>query len=73
MKEINVGDKFILHCENGKDYNCIVHNINNFRPPEMRYCLDADVNGVPLSDYAFVDELFFERNEDIIEFIDNGT
>ena len=71
MRELSVGDNFILHSSNGKDYDCIIYNINNCRPPEMKYALDVKVDGKPLEDFAFVSEQFFQINEDIIEFKEN--
>ena len=38
--EYKKGDKLILHSSNGHDYTCTVVNVNNCRPPEIKYALD---------------------------------
>lgn len=60
---INIGDKFILHSENGMDYKIEICNINDFREPSMKYaCLVWDGNGVGADDFLFFGDEFFQKN-----------
>ena len=46
MREIKVKDKLLLHSSNGMTYKVIVENINEFRPPNMKYAVNMiDGNG----------------------------
>lgn len=61
-KWFNIGDKYILHSENGHDYSIVVININEFRPPNMTYGLDVyDDNGNYAGDVVFVGAPFFDK------------
>lgn len=52
----NVGDKYILHSENGMDYSIEIINVNDFREPGMKYGADVyDANG----NYVGGDVMFF--------------
>ena len=35
-----VNDHFVLHSSNGLDYQVYIHNVNDYRPPEMLYACD---------------------------------
>lgn len=71
MKEniyMNVGDKFILHSENGRDYTIEIVNVNEFREPSLRYAADVwDDEGNYLGDVMFFGDEFFEKNKSKIE------
>lgn len=57
---IKVGDKFILHSDNGADYKIEVVNINDFREPSMRYAVQAyDPYGEPCDRLCFIGDDFF--------------
>ena len=63
---VNVGDKFILHSENGMDYKISIANINNCREPSMKYAIDVeDGNGVHPDDVMFVGDDFLSKCEKI--------
>lgn len=65
---INIGDKYILHSENGHDYDIEVVNINYFRPPDMTYACDVyDDNGIYAGDVMFFGEEFFDKCEKVSE------
>lgn len=65
MREIKVGDRLILNSSNGMTYKVIVENVNEFRPPEMKYAVDViDENGN--SYYNQQGDLFF-CGDDFIE------
>ena len=52
---VEVGDKYILHSTNGKNYNIKIINVSDFRPPDMKYAIDIiDENGF----YCYDDVLF---------------
>lgn len=49
-----VGDRFVFHSENGLDYNMYIVNVNDFRPPNMKYGVDVyDCNGTYAGDVMF--------------------
>jgi len=49
-----VGDKFILHSENGMDYKIEIVNVNYCREPSMFYACDVtDGNGITSDDVIF--------------------
>lgn len=53
-----VGDKYILHSANGKDYNIEIINVSYYRPPDMKYAIDIiDENGYS-GDWIFCDDDF---------------
>ena len=59
---INVGNKYVLHSENGMDYEIEVVSVNYCREPSMRYAIDVvDGNGVSPGDYLFVGDDFFKN------------
>lgn len=59
-----VGDKYILHSENGMDYNIEIINVNNFREPSMKYGADIyDQNGTYAGDVVFFDDAFLNKCE----------
>ena len=65
---MNVGDKFILHSENGKDYTIEIVNVNECREPSLRYAADVwddEVNYY--GDVIFFGDEFFEKNKSKIE------
>lgn len=50
MSKIKVGDRFILHSQDGNDYTMEIVNINDYREPDMKYAFDAyDENGNSIS------------------------
>lgn len=55
-----VGDKYILHSTNGKDYNIEIINVSDFRPPDVKYAIDViDENGCYCNDdVLFCDDDF---------------
>lgn len=61
-----VGDKFILHSENGMDYKIIIENVNDYREPSMRYAIDVeDGNGIHPDDVMFVGDDFLSKCEQV--------
>lgn len=57
-----VGDKYILHSENGMDYNIYIINVNYFRPPDEIYGADVfDRNGTYAGDVLFFGEEFLSK------------
>ena len=62
---MNIGDKYILHSENGMDYIIEIVSINEFREPSMKYGVDVwDGNGNYAGDVTFFGDDFFEKNRD---------
>ena len=69
-REPRIKDEYVLHSVNGLDYKIIVININNCRPPDMKYGLDMwDNNGIYIGDVMFVGEDFFNNSN--VEFVKN--
>lgn len=68
-KEPRIRNKYILHSLNGIDYKIIIININDCRPPEMKYGLDVwDNNNVYIGDIIFVGDDFFDiPNIELVE------
>ena len=61
-----VGDKYILHSENGMNYSIEVINVNDFREPSAKYGIDMyDGNGTYAGDVLFVDDAFLNQCEKI--------
>lgn len=56
-----VGDKFILHSQNGKDYDIEIVNINPCRPIEDVYGVDIYCEGEYYGDVYFCDEFFLDK------------
>lgn len=68
---MNVGDIFILHSENGRDYTIEIVNVNECREPWLRYAADVwDDEGNCPEDFIFFGDEFFEKNKSKIEKID---
>ena len=67
-EQVKLNDRFILHSENGHDYNITVVNINEFREPSMKYACDVYCEGNHVGDdFMFVGDEFFEKNQDKLE------
>lgn len=63
---VKVGDKYILHSENGMDYSIEIVNINNFREPDMKYGADVyDGNGIYAGDVMFFGDDFLNKCEKV--------
>lgn len=63
---VKVGDKYILHSENGMDYSIEIVNINNFREPDAKYGADVyDGNGVYAGDVMFFGDDFLNKCEKV--------
>ena len=61
-----VGDKYILHSNNGMDYSIEIVNVNNFREPSMKYGADIyDGNGVYAGDVTFFGDEFLSKCEKV--------
>ena len=68
--QVKCGDKFILHSENGKDYEIRVINVNEYREPETACACDVFFNGVPVNEdvwFCSEDFLLGEKCEKIQE------
>lgn len=64
--EVKVGDKYILHSENGMDYNIKIVSVNNFRPDDSKYGADVyDGNGIYAGDVMFFGDDFLQKCEKI--------
>lgn len=59
------GDKFVLHSSNGHDYDIQIHNVNEFRPPEMRYGIDVYVEGYHCNTMEFCGDDFLAKCEKV--------
>ena len=65
---VKVGDKFVLHSENGMDYSIEIVNINNFREPDVKYGADVyDGNGTYAGDVMFFGDDFLKKCEKVSE------
>jgi hypothetical protein len=65
---MHVGDKFILHSENGKNYTIEIVNVNEYREPSLKYAVDTwDDEGNHPEDVMFFGDEFFEKNKSKIE------
>lgn len=59
--EIKVGNVFILDSEDGKQYEVVIININNYRDPRTKYACDVYLDGVCINDdYIFTGDAFFK-------------
>lgn len=68
ISNIQVGDVYILHSEDGNDYEIRVLNINECREPNMKYAVDWFLNGVPMNkDVVFNGDEFFIANINKLE------
>lgn len=68
MDKPKVGDYYILHSENGNDYNIKIINVNEYRPPDMRYATDVYFNGKSCyDDVVFLSDYFFESQKNKLE------
>ena len=59
---VKVGDKYVLHSENGMCYSIEIININEFREPSMKYGADVfDGNGIYAGDVTFFGDELLEK------------
>ena len=63
-----VNDHFVLHSSNGLDYQVYIHNVNDYRPPEMLYACDiVDPEGTQYyeaaGDWYFCGQDFIDKCE----------
>lgn len=68
--QVKSGDRFILHSENGKDYEIRVINVNEYREPGMECACDIFLDGLSVNkDVWFCSEEFLlsEKCEKIQE------
>lgn len=73
LREVNmiglrhkVDDRFILHSENGLDYDVVIYNVNEFR--EKPYAVDVYYEGKNVyGDVVFVNEEFLDKMEQVHE------
>lgn len=68
MITVKKNDKLIFNSENGLKYDIEIININDFRPPEMKYAInliDPDGNSYysAYNDYYFCGEDFIQKCE----------
>ena len=64
--EVKVGDKYILHSENGMDYNIEIVSINDFRTDDSIYGADVyDGNGNYAGDVMFFGDALVQKCEKI--------
>ena len=62
--QVSVGDEYILHSENGMDYNIKIVNINDFRPDDEKYSADVyDGNGNYAGNVMFFGDDFLQKCE----------
>lgn len=65
--EVKVGDKYILHSENGMDYNIKIVSVNDSRPDDSKYGADVyDGNGIYAGDVMFFGDDFLQKCEKVI-------
>lgn len=63
-----VGDKYVLHSENGMDYDIEIISVNEFREPNMKYGADVyDGNGNYAGDVMFFDDYFLDKCEKLFK------
>ena len=68
MDRPKVGDHYILHSEDGHDYDIKIINVNEYRPPDMLYAADVYCNGkICYNDLEFLGDSFFESQKDKLE------
>ena len=69
MSKVKVGDRFILHSQEGHDYTMEIVNINDYREPDMKYAFDAyDENGNSISnDVLFCGDELLNTCERVME------
>ena len=61
---VQVGDRYVLHSNNGMDYSIIIVNINHYREPSAIYGASiCDENGVYAKDIVFFDDDFLSKCE----------
>lgn len=60
---VKVGDKYIFHAQNNKDYVIVIANVSDYREPLFRYAVDVfDESGYYVfNDYMFVDDGFISK------------
>ena len=71
--EIRIGDQFKFTSKQADLDNILqVENINEFRPPDMKYAISVeDMNGNVFPDYNFQGDEFFEKYAAQIEYLGN--
>ncbi len=68
ISNIQVGDVYILHSEDGNDYEIRLFNINECREPSMKYAVDWFYNNKPVNkDVIFIGDEFFIKNINKLE------
>lgn len=68
MDKPKVGDHYILHSEDGNDYDIKIINVNEYRPPDMLYATNVYHNGKNCyDDIVFLGDYFFESRKDKLE------
>ena len=61
-----VGDKYILHSNNGMNYDIKIVSVNDFREPNVKYAADMyDENGVYAGDVVFFGDSFLSQCEKV--------
>lgn len=61
-----VGDKYILHSNNGMNYDIKIVSVNDFREPNAKYAADMyDENGVYAGDVVFFGDSFLSQCEKV--------
>ena len=62
------GDKYILHSENGVDFEITIIDVDNFRPAEMRYAADIyGGNGAYVRGAVFFGDAFLSKCEKVVD------
>lgn len=57
-------ERFVLHSDNGLDYDIEVVSVNPYRPPGSEYAVDVFLDGKPVyNDVKFVGEDFLRKCE----------
>lgn len=68
MDKPKVGDHYILHSEDGNDYDIKIINVNEYRPPDMLYATNVYCNGKSCyDDIVFLSDYFFESQKNKLE------
>jgi len=67
--DIKIGDKFAIYGDKKEDTNTFeIVNINDCRPPEMKYAVDVwDAYGNEAPDVFFLNDQWFENHKDQLE------
>ena len=68
MDKPKTGDHYILHSEDGNDYDIKIINVNEYRPPDMLYATDIYCDGKSwCNDIVFLGDYFFELYKNRLE------